>query len=139
MPRVLRGAAFTLVELMIVVVIVAILAMTAIPLYRSSIAHAREIEGIGAVGSIRTVLRVYAAAHDRSYPTLAGVDGNGLGGVGIMGSDLDGKYFSAGDYTVVSDAASYTITATDPDTGLIYEIDENGTETAGVGYYNSGH
>ena len=41
-----RRGAFTLIELMIVVVIVAILAMVAIPLYQSSVENARMSEGI---------------------------------------------------------------------------------------------
>ena len=124
---------------MIVVVIVAILAMIAIPILRSSVANARTTEGIAGVGTIRTAFRVYAALHNGSYPTLAAVDGSGLGDIGIKASDLDGKFFGSEDYEVTSDAASYTITATDPETGLIYEIDQDGTETTGDDYYNSGH
>ena len=124
---------------MMVVVFVAILAMIAIPIYRSSIANARTTEGIAGVGTIRTAFRVYAAVHSGSYPTLAAVDGSGLGEIGIRASDLDGKFFASADYEVTSAAATYTITATDPDSGLIYEIDQDGTETTGDGYYNSGH
>ena len=128
-----------MVELMIVVVIVAILAMVGIPLYRSYVAGARMSEGIAGVGAIRTALRVYASAHAGDYPTLAGVDGTGLGVINVPPGDLTSKYFNAGDYEVTSDASSYTLTATDPLTAMKYQIDENGTETTGTGYYTSGH
>ena len=134
-----RRSAFTLIELMIVVVIVAILAMVAIPLYQSSVENARMSEGISGVGTVRTALRVYAAGHNGAYPVLAAVDGTGLGEINVQASDLDGKFFAAVDYEVTSAAAAYTITATDPDTGLMYEINQDGTETTGAAYYNSGH
>jgi len=141
--RLMRGFsprdAFTLVELMIVVVIVAILAMVAIPLYTSSVESARMSEGIAGVGTIRSALRVYSASHDGEYPTLSGVDGTGLSAINVSATDLTGKFFDAGDYAITSDATTYTITATDPDTGLIYEIDQDGTETTGDGYYSTGH
>jgi len=131
--------AFTLIELMIVVVIVAVLAMTAIPIYQSSVANARTTEGIAAVGSIRSALRTYAALHDYTYPVLSGVDGTQLDEIGVRAHHLEGKFFGPADYTITSDATTYTITAVDPDTGLIYEIDQDGNETTGDGYYTSGH
>ena len=132
-----RKQAFTLVELMIVVVIVAILAMVAIPLYRTSVNTARISEGIAGVGTIRTAFRVYAAGHDNEYPVL-NTDGTGLDEINVTEDDLDGKFFSATDYDVVSTAATYTITATDPGTGLMYEIDQDGVETEGDDYYATG-
>ena len=132
-----RKSAFTLVELMIVVVIVAILAMVAIPLYQGSVENARMSEGIAGVGTIRSALRVYAAAHDAVYPVIAGEDGTGLAIINVEANDLDGKFFDSGDYEVTSAAATYTITATDPRGGKQYEINQDGTETSGDGCYTT--
>jgi prepilin-type N-terminal cleavage/methylation domain-containing protein len=119
--------AFTLVELMIVVVIVAILAMVAIPIYMGNVTAAKMSEGISGCGTIRTALRVYAASHNGSYPTLDGVDGTGLSAINVNSADLDGKYFQAADYEVTSAAAAYTVTATLGDE--TYIINQDGVES----------
>jgi len=123
-----RRKAFTLVELMIVVVIVAILALVAIPLYQANVRAAQMSEGIAGCGTIRTALRVYAASHGGDYPVLAGVDGSGLGVILVSADALEGKYFQAADYSVTSAAAAYTITATLAD-GTTYVIDQDGAES----------
>lgn len=121
-------SAFTLVELMIVVVIVAILALVAIPLYQGSVTGAKMSEGIAGCGTIRSAFRVYAASHNGVYPVLAAVDGTGLTILNVQGSHLAGKYFTATDYAVTADAASYSISATLSDTGDTYIIDQDGNE-----------
>jgi len=123
-----RRRAFTLVELMIVVVIVAILALVAIPLYQANVRAAKMSEGIAGVGTIRTALRVYAASHSGQYPTLNGVDGTALSVINVDAASLNGKYFQATDYTVTSDATTYTITATFSD-GTTYTINQDGVES----------
>jgi prepilin-type N-terminal cleavage/methylation domain-containing protein len=110
--RIRRNSAFTLVELMIVVVIVAILALVAIPLYQSNVTAAKFSEGIAGVGTIRTAMRVYAASHSNAYPVLTAVDGDSLSSLNIASGSLDGKYFSGTDYEVTSTASTYTIKAT---------------------------
>ena len=137
--RVWETASYTLVELMITVVIVAILAMAAIPIYRSSVAKARVSEGIAGVGTIRTSFRVYSALHNGNYPVYTAVDGDGLSQIGVEGAGLEGRFHGPEDYEVTSDATTYTIKVTNPDTGLIYETDQDGTETTGEGYFTSGY
>jgi len=131
-----RSAAFTLVELMIVVVIVAILAMVAVPIYRANVTNAKMSEGIAGVGSIRTAFRIYAASHDGDYPVLTAVDGDGLDDLNVDGDDLDGKYFESDDYEVTSTASTYTIKATEPDSSETYIINQAGVES---GTYTTGH
>ena len=134
--RTRRASAFTLIELMIVVVIVAILALVAIPLYRGNVTAAKMSEGIAGVGSIRTAMRVYAAGHAGAYPVLAGVDASGLNILGIQAADLAGKYFTAAsNYLVTSTAATYAIRATLPGGGATdyYEVNQLGVENA-AGY-----
>jgi prepilin-type N-terminal cleavage/methylation domain-containing protein len=128
MARKMRRRAFTLVELMIVVVIVAILAMVAIPLYQGNVMAAQMSEGIAGCGTIRTALRVYAASHGGNYPTLAGVDGSGLGVINVDVNSLDGKYFANADYLVTSNAGGYSVQATHTD-GDTYIIDDAGDES----------
>jgi len=128
-----KRQAFTLVELMIVVVIVAILALVAIPLYQGNVQQAQFSEGIAGVGTIRTALRVYAAGHNGDYPTIPeGTTADELAGYGLTvgANDLDGKYFSNADYTVVSTAATYTVTATLD--GQTYSVNQDGDETGDI-------
>lgn len=125
--RIRRSGAFTLVELMIVVVIVAILALVAIPLYQSNVTAAKMSEGIAGVGTIRTAMRVHAAGNNGSY---AGV--SSLADLNISASDLAGKYFTGASYALSNVAATtYTITATlgTGDDAETYVINQDGTES----------
>ena len=139
-----RSGAFTLIELMIVVVIVAILALVAIPLYQGNVTAAKMSEGIAGCGSIRSALRVYAAGHNGNYPAAAiagkaGTDAAFQTVLGIGVNDLGGKYFSPGDYMVVTCTASaYTIraTANSFSATTTYILDQNGAES---GTYTTGN
>ena len=131
-----RRKAFTLVELMIVVTIVAILALIAIPLYSANTTAAIMSEGVSGAGTIRTALRTYSAQNNGSYtgatlPTSASAPGT----LQIAWNDLQGKYFAPGDYTLPSVTSStYTIKAGPPSltskvsSTTYYEIDQNGSE-----------
>ncbi len=59
--------AFTLIELMIVVVILSILASAASPMYRSSASRAYDTEVVASLSAIRTVQKVFKSARGR-YP-----------------------------------------------------------------------
>ena len=122
--------AFTLVELMVTVTMVAILATAAVPMYRGCIDFAKMSEGIAGCGTIRTAMRVYKAAHGH-YPVLSGALGDNLQDIGIFGSGLDGKYFDAGSYQVTSNGVDYTITAT-YSADMTYALDQDGTEQGTV-------
>ncbi len=80
-----RSGAFTLIELMIVVVIVAILALVAIPLYQGNVIAAKMSEGIAGCGTIRTAFRTYAASHAGNYPVLTAQNGSQLSVLGDRG------------------------------------------------------
>jgi prepilin-type N-terminal cleavage/methylation domain-containing protein len=127
--RMRRKQAFTLVELMIVVTIVAILALIAIPLYSQNTVAAIMSEGVSGCGTLRTACRVYFA-QNATYPATitALVNANLIGA-----NDLNGKYFTQACYGIVGTATACTITATAPATakaaaGLTYVIDVNGNE-----------
>lgn len=127
-----RAAGFTLVELMITCTIVAILALSAVPMYRGNVEAAKMTEGVAAVGTIRTALRVHAATHDGQYPDLS-ARGDELAFLGIHRLDLDGKYFTPDKYEVLSEPTGYVITARYGD--VTYEVNERGEE---VGTYRTG-
>jgi prepilin-type N-terminal cleavage/methylation domain-containing protein len=128
--------AFTLVELMIVVTIVAILALVAISLYSQNTAGAIMSEGVTGCGTLRTACRTYYAQNNTYPATLATLVTANL----IGATDLNGKYFTQACYSVTGTATTCTITATAPATakaaaGMTYIIDQNGVES---GTYLSG-
>jgi len=55
------GKGFTLVELMVVVIIIAILVSLAIPLYRTNIKKAMATEGAALLGAVLTTEKLYYA------------------------------------------------------------------------------
>jgi prepilin-type N-terminal cleavage/methylation domain-containing protein len=126
----MKPCAFTLVELMIVVVIVAVLAMVTMPLLVEHVKASKMSEGIAAVGTIRTAFREYAAVHSGQYPALAGVDGGGLDVLNLRNTDIDGKHFANADYVVNSTDSTYTIRCTLPeDADYWWQVDEAGNVT----------
>ncbi len=101
-----RRKAFTLIELMIVVVIVAILAASAYPIYRSVVSRAYEAEILSGISLFRTAQRMYRAEYGRygTQPDLE--DADLLGGEDYR----DMKYVDYSDYTFSATAVDvYTI------------------------------
>jgi len=96
---------FTLIELMVVILIVAILAAVAIPILRGRIDAAKWSEGKAGAGTISVALRAYEAE---------GRDPNGLTDpvdIGFIDGDLDGTYFTDECYSfVVGGGNTWTIT-----------------------------
>ena len=136
-----RKSAFTLIELMIVVTIVAILALIAMPLYTANTVGAVMSEGIAGATVIRDQLRVYLAQNS----TYAGATyTSATNNIGIESQDLNGKYFAPTDYsmTVVS-SSQFLITVAPPSkssiTTLHYQINQDGSETSGSGFYTTGN
>lgn len=102
----LRRKGFTLIELMVVILIVAILAAVAIPILRGRIDAAKWSEGRAGAGSISVALRAYAA--EGRDPNL--IEGD-LAALGFAEGDLDGTYFTDESYAgfTVEGAYSWTI------------------------------
>ncbi len=63
---------FTLIELMVVVIIIAVLAAIAIPLYTGYIRNARTTEATARMGAIMTAAKAYAQRY-ATWPTAFGV------------------------------------------------------------------
>lgn len=109
---------FTLIELMVVVLIVAVLAAVLVPMIRARIDAAKWSEAKAGIGNIASGIRAYwaehqdeAAAGTMTLPTISDVCNIADGG------DLDGKYFTHGAYVlsgVSYDATgiAFTITVT---------------------------
>ncbi len=132
-----RKKGFTLVELMVVAVIVAILAAVAVPLMSANKKRAMATEAEAAMGTIRTALRTMRAQTgaynlDLNGSTLtAPVAPATLPGIDT--TDLVGKYWAQSMYSITAIAAgSYTITATGTGSdvgGITITLNEAGTWT----------
>ena len=114
--------AFTLIELMVVILIVGILAAVAIPLMRGRIDAAKWSEGKAMMGTIATALRAYGAEKGD-----AGTWPPSLTQLGFVAGDLTGTYFVDADFTwanaaydsTVSPSLTYTISCTPSTTTLV--------------------
>jgi prepilin-type N-terminal cleavage/methylation domain-containing protein len=93
-------AGFTLIELMVVAIIVAILAAVAIPLMSANRRRAMATEAQAGCGAIKTSLRVMQANGDAFPANLAGI-------TAFAASDLDGTYFVNGNYSLAG-SGSYS-------------------------------
>ena len=110
-----KKSGFTLVELMVVAVIVAILAAVAIPLMTGNRTRAMATEAEAALGTMRTTLRAMYAQTGSYVLDLDG-DAFAVGAAttipGINAGDLDGKYFDDAAYSITAiGAKTYTLTA----------------------------
>ena len=110
-----KKSGFTLVELMVVAIIVAILAAVAIPLMSGNKDRAAATEAQAGISTIYTAERVYMAENDAYVTAVSPVDTTLPG---INDDDLQGKYFDHDDYDVDVTGDKMTITATtDKDEG----------------------
>lgn len=101
-----KKSGFTLVELMVVAIIVAILAAVAIPLMSGNTERAMATEGKTGCGAVATAVRMHYVENGAAAtaPKLADLKG-------ITAADLKGTYFET--YEVdASGPNDYTITAT---------------------------
>ncbi len=92
-----RPKAFTLSELMVVILIVAILAAVAIPIMKGRIDAAKWSEGKAIAGTLASSLRAYVAQYEEngSY----GVGKPTLLVLGFNDNNFDGTYFSRTNYS----------------------------------------
>lgn len=103
----LNRKGFTLIELMVVILIVAILAAVAIPILRGRIDAAKWSEAKAGAGSLSVALRTYVSegGDPTGFTTPASV--------GFADGDLDGTYFTDNCYVMeVIDPNNWVITVT---------------------------
>ena len=98
---------FTLVELMIVAIIVAILAAVVIPLMAGNRFKAIATEGEAGLGTVVTAAKVYKAENGTWPADIAA-----MATAGLNQADLQSKHFNSGDYTFTGAANASTYTAT---------------------------
>lgn len=131
-------AGFTLVELMVVAIIVALLAAVAIPLMSANRKRAASTEGEAGLGTIRTALRaVYAekGRYDRNLSDVP-IGAGAVAGVvpGIQTNDLNGRYFIDSNYSITAIGQNgYTLQvsgSTNPNVaGVTITLNEQGAFT----------
>lgn len=126
---------FTLIELMVVVLIVAILAAVTLPIMRGRIDAAKWSEGKAMMGTIATSIRAYHAEHGPTGTAPTGIIGTGDTELGFVAGDLTGTYFMDDDFEMsvtLMDPLTFLITCsigTDPDAPLhptSWTLDQNG-------------
>ena len=98
--RMLEKKGFTLIELMVVILIVAILAAVAIPIMRGRIEAAKWSEGAAMAGTIKTAAKVCFAEDPCTAPTgLCNVAAT-LTSLGFASADLAGEYFTSLNFSI---------------------------------------
>ena len=135
-----RKGGFTMIELMMVVIIVAILAAVAVPLYRANVRRAYASEAVATLGAIRSAERTYYAEHGEYLSVAAGDLGNmptdADPGLGIDCSQ--NRYWSADAFEVTASGNTFTATATGDDStapeaskvaGIVITMDQTGAIT----------
>jgi len=92
---------FTLIELMVVILIVAVLAAAAVPLMRGRIDRSKWTEANAAAGAIRNTMKTYFM---ETGNTVTGSLNNASvqQALGIQSGDLTGSYFVPSDYVIDS-------------------------------------
>lgn len=103
--------AFTLLELMVVLLIIGILAAMAIPLMRGRVDSAKWSEGKAGAGTILSGARAFMAEKGQDWiGDWTTVDLNTLG---FKPGDLTGKYFTDAAYAItITGYNTFTITVT---------------------------
>lgn len=97
---------FTLIELMVVILIVAILAVAAVPRYVGAMERARWSEANASAGTIRVAVRAYTT--NVGFAQAQALVGSRLDNtttqnvLGFAPNDLEATYFSPGDYTIMA-------------------------------------
>ena len=97
----LKFKAFTLIELMVVILIVGVLAAAAVPLMRGRIDSSKWAEANAGAGAIRTAMRNYFV---KTGSTLTGTldDASLQQALEFVSGDLSGTYFTEADYEIIS-------------------------------------
>ena len=93
--------AFTLIELMVVILIVAVLAAAAVPLMRGRIDRGKWTEANAAAGAIRTAMKAYLMETGNTV-TGSLTNASVQQALNIQAGDFNGSYFVDSDYQIDS-------------------------------------
>jgi prepilin-type N-terminal cleavage/methylation domain-containing protein len=111
---------FTLIELIIVVILIAILSSIAAPVMRGNVDKARRSEAIATCGALRTAARLWMVENPTGTPDL----NDALNAANMTVSDLTGPNYAGSNYSI----SSGVIQATGKPGTVTMRID-NGTIT----------
>lgn len=135
MRRSLRrvSAGFTLVELLVAMVIIAILSAIAIPSYRTYVLRSRREDATSALLRVQTAEEKFFLQNNAYTANIAGAPPAGLG----MGNTSDNAYYNLA-LALTNGGAGFTATATPSATGgqvddtkcTSLTIDQTGAKTA---------
>jgi len=131
-----KNSAFTLVEILIVVIILAILAAIVIPQFTQASSVAKQSSLVSDLSSMRSQLALYAAQHSDTYPgsTIATVLVNRSNSAGTTGTDSN--LFQYGPY-MMSIPANPNLTGAAATTITTGTATVTGSGTSGW-YWNTG-
>ena len=125
--------AFTLIELIVVILIVGILAAASIPLMRGRIESARWAEATAIAGTIRSAARVAFAEEEFTTGSLAMNNQDDRATLGFHENDLRGTYFDASNFSVSIDANGDTTVTVSAGEGVSGQgtLDRDGWSVSG--------
>jgi prepilin-type N-terminal cleavage/methylation domain-containing protein len=115
---------FTLIELIITVVIVAVLAMVSLPIYRRYVRQATATEGKALLGEIAAAQEIFFSRYGQYYAGTSGVDFATAVGV----DPRRNKFFRGFNVSVADGGESYTVTTSNEDGDI--ELTMDGSRTA---------
>lgn len=125
-----KESAFTLMEILIAVVVLAVLAGLALPNYFQTVEKARSNEAVGNLNIIRMGERIYRLNNGRYWPnpdatnnTLASINS-------ALNIELNTAYYNALSVTSTGTGTGFTATASRGNAGAkTFTIDQNGAIT----------
>lgn len=125
-------AGFTLTEVLVAIVVIAVLAGLAVPNFRNTIEQARSNEAIANLNVIRMGQRIYRLNQGRFWPDPDGTNATIANINTALNVDLDTEFYTGLSVTSTGAGTAFTATAsrTAP-SNKTYTIDQDGNITEG--------
>lgn len=130
-----RRKAFTLIELMVVIVVVSILAAVSVSMMRGRINSAKWSEGKAITGTIARALRAHIGEEGANFTAVPSLEQLGYASNGLAGTYFSGGESGVGEFSWVinsNNPIDFLVTTTAPasvDTPSRITLDHTGTFT----------